>query len=229
MFQVRARAKHSVSDLVALQNKRNSLANHITSWRKIQEIYTPVTIPLVDEWNTSHTPPSEDDSESDIGSVHAEDIPLFLPSSLPPGLRQTGSISPLLRKEACLREAIADDSLADIRRLRRTMAGITLFKHLNVSGTGQKGNTRVRTLYAKFQDKVTAAALRYRAAFAALEILLPNGDWKHRLQPLRDSDITGPGNDNDDRPLGEERHRPANRPADERSRASHGHASPAPS
>ena len=112
MLQVRARAKHSVSDLAALQTKRNALASRIISWRRIQEIYTPAAIPLVDEWNASHVL-TEDDAESDTGSTRAEEIPLFLPSSLPPALRQSGSLTTLLHKEGRLREAIADDSYED--------------------------------------------------------------------------------------------------------------------
>jgi len=36
-----------------------------------------------------------------------------------------------------LRKAQADDALAELRRHRRTMTGLVIFKKLNVSGTGQ--------------------------------------------------------------------------------------------
>lgn len=58
----------------------------------------------------------------------------------------------------------------------------TQFKQLNASGTGQKSNTRVRTLYAKFKDRVKVAVMRYRAAYAALGVLQPPGDWTTRLR-----------------------------------------------
>lgn len=207
----RAKQKRSTAELAALQTKRNTLANRIAAWRKIQEVYMPCTIALLAAWTTTHATASRnaagannqdviddaDDNDNET-PAHAEDIPLFLPSSLPSNLRSDATIAVLLPKEGRLRIAVADDSLADIRRLRRTMAGITQFKQLNTSGTGQKSNTRVRTLYTKFKDRVTVAAMRYRAAYAALGVLQPPGDWTTRLRALADKDITGPGNDDDD-------------------------------
>ncbi|KAI0755881.1 hypothetical protein BC629DRAFT_1444458 [Irpex lacteus] len=138
--------------------------------------------------------------------AHPEEIPLYFPSALPDHLCVSRPMASLVQKEIQLCVAIGDDSLADIRRLRRTMAGIAQFKHSNVSGTGQKPNTRIRSLYTKFQDKVSVAAKRYRAAHAALLTLDPNGQWSTRLRHLADKDISSPGNDDDeDRPLGEGR------------------------
>ncbi len=128
----------------------------------------------------------------------AEDIPLWLPSSLPPLLRS--SLAPgLADKERRLRLAQADDALEDIRRLRRILTGIVEFKRLNVTGTGQRSTLKVRSLYTKFQDKVKRAAERYRAARAALERLDESGDWRTRFKVLLESDLRGPGRDEDDR------------------------------
>ena len=82
------------------------------------------------------------------GDIHQ--MPLFLPSSLPIYLRDMDPSDRLRTIERELRLAQMDDSLEDIRRLRRIMAGVTSFKHLNVSGSGQKGNTRMQNLYDKF-------------------------------------------------------------------------------
>ncbi|TFK80097.1 hypothetical protein K466DRAFT_667830 [Polyporus arcularius HHB13444] len=136
---------------------------------------------------------SSGQSESEA-PAKAEDVPLWLPSSLPPILR--ASLAPgLADKERRLRIAQADDALEDIRRLRRIITGIADFKRLNVAGAGQRSTGRVRTLFTKFQHKIDRAADRYRAARAALEQLDANGDWRGRFKELRKTDLRGPGRD----------------------------------
>ena len=71
--------------------------------------------------------------------------------------------------------AQADDALVDIQRIRRVIVGISQFKHANVSGSGQKYNTRMQGLYDKFKGKESATAARYRAAHAALQALDADG------------------------------------------------------
>lgn len=156
----------------------------------------------------------DDDDNEDLDAVQArenpEDIPLWLPSTLSHDLRRTDSVKALLKKERDLCIAQADDVLADIRRVRRIMSGISQFKKLNVSGTGQKANTRIRNLYSKFVGKQTAAAAKYRSAFEALKVLDPGGEWSSRLKPLLSRDLHGPGRDEDgDGPLGEGYHEPS--------------------
>jgi len=101
--------------------------------------------------------------------------------------------------EIRLRIAQADDALAEIRRQRRTLTGLVLFKHLHVSGTGQKKNTRIRTLFRRLGNKIERVAERYRAARRALEILDPDGTWRERLRVLRAEDIRGLGREEIDR------------------------------
>jgi hypothetical protein len=129
-----------------------------------------------------------------------ESTNLFLPSSLPPNLRDNATIKKIADKEFRLRIAQADDSLADIRRLRRLITGLTNFKKLNVSGAGNKPNTRMRTLHNCMMNKVDRSANRYIAARSALLSLDPlGGNWKDRLRVLdKKNDICGPGRDPDD-------------------------------
>ena len=129
----------------------------------------------------------------DPKTAQPEHIALWLPSALPPAWLQGGLAQGLGAKEIRLRIAQADDSLEDICRLRRVLTGIAEFKRLNVSGSGQKANTRIRTLYDKFQLKINCAAERYRAARLALESLDPNSEWTTRLKVLNAADIRGPG------------------------------------
>ncbi|KAM6492909.1 hypothetical protein JOM56_011043 [Amanita muscaria] len=128
-------------------------------------------------------------------SEPAESVPLYLPSSLPTNLRQLPEMLSIIEKECCLRIAQADDALADIRRQRRIISGLWQFKCLNVSGTGNKPNTRMRTLFDRFNLRTQSCANCYRAAWKALRALDPDGSWRTRLQELHDRDVRGPGKD----------------------------------
>jgi hypothetical protein len=56
----------------------------------------------------------------------------------------------------------------------------------------------MRTLYNRFNLRTQQRAGRYRAARNALVTLDPNGSWQSRLQVLKDTDIRGPGKDDDE-------------------------------
>jgi hypothetical protein len=176
-----------------IQEKRNSLAHRIQQWREVQFAYTPTVATLL----------VSDLTNSDIPSPsfeRPESTNLFLPSSLPSKLTNNPTIKRIAAKELRLRIAQADDALADIRRLRRLVTGLTNFKKLNVSGTGNKPTTRMRTLHNRMMNKVDRTANRYVAARRALLSLDPTGgNWKDRLRELdKAKDIRGPGRDPDD-------------------------------
>ncbi len=154
---------------------------------------TPSTVSPSDEPRAAS--PGQSDSPAP-GLMKAENIRLWMPSSLPPVLRSSLPAG-LSDKERRLRIAQADDSLEDLRRLRRIITGIADFSRLNVTGTGQRTGGKVRTLFGKFQEKVRRAAERYRTARAALVSLDKGGKWEGRFKELRDSDIRGPGREHD--------------------------------
>lgn len=138
-----------------------------------------------------------------IPPERVENIPLWLPSSLPATLpaqlRTTGLAPGLLDKETRLRVGQADDALAKIRHQRRIVTGLVIFKKLNVSGAGQKKNTRMRTLFKRFNHRTERVAERYRASRKALEVLDPGGAWESRLKVLHAEDIHGPGKEEVDK------------------------------
>ena len=80
---------------------------------------------------------------SKLLSLTAEDVPLFLPSSLSPNHQNTPGFSKILAHETQLHIAQADDALADIRHQLRIISGLWQFKKVNVSGTGNQPNTRM--------------------------------------------------------------------------------------
>jgi hypothetical protein len=177
----------------AMEQRRATLSDRIDSWRSIQALYMPGIAQL------RQTNPTRIDAmpnEQDIEKP--ESIPLWLPSALSAGLRETGCVNGLLDKERRLRLAEADDALVALRRQLRITTGVFNYKKTHVSGTGQKSNTRARTLLSQLTTKTKLFADRYRAARKALGVLDPNGDWQHRLRPLRAEDIRGPTKTDDD-------------------------------
>jgi hypothetical protein len=134
---------------------------------------------------------------SAVQSLTAEDVPLFLPSSLSRNLQSTPGLSKSLAREVQLRIAQADDALADIRHHLRIISGLWQFKKVNISGTGNRPNTRMRSLFNRFNHRMRQSVLRYRAARSALLAanLEQQLEWKDRLKDLKDSDVRGPGKD----------------------------------
>jgi len=186
----RTKGKKTSKQLADLEEKRSALIQQIIIWRPIQLAYTPHVAALL---------PLVQGDVADTGGHYSnpESTPLFFPSSLPLELRQRPELNDICEAERRLREAQADDALADVRRLRRVIQGLWQFKKLNVSGTGNRPNTRMLESYSQFESKLQRAANRYRVAYAALLALDPSGSWKERLKVLKPTDLRGPGRDPD--------------------------------
>lgn len=134
--------------------------------------------------------------ENDLSRVEmVENAPLLLPSSLPSHIRTLSEMKRACDIEKRLRVAQADDALADIRKQRRIVQGLWQFKRIQLSGTGNRPNTKILTLYNRINHKIERAAHKYRTARLALLNLDPDGTWKDRLKELRKEDIRGPGKD----------------------------------
>ena len=119
-------------------------------------------------------------------------------SSLPPDIRALLELEAICQMELCLREPQVDDALAEIHHHRRVIQGLWQFKRLNVSGTGNRPNTRMLNLYKWFNGKTERAAAKYHSARNALAVLDPGGLWSERLRELNKKDISGPGRDPED-------------------------------
>lgn len=152
---------------------------------------------------TSQATPS---SQTHKNSEHPERINLWLPSSLPKSLWETGCAPGLVTKEHRLRLAQADDALNELRRQLRISASILDYKKATIKGTSQKMGTRARTVMVRFHDKTYRCAERYDAAYRALTIFDPDGIWNRRLLPLDHAkDLRLPRRDKDDDPTSEGR------------------------
>jgi hypothetical protein len=179
-----------------------TLYRRIQQWRQVQIIYIPAVTSLLDASGSGVVLDTINNPEC---------LRLFLPSSIPSPLNQDSNIKTLAEKECRLRVAQADEALSDIRRGRRTITGLNQFKKFNISGAGNKPNTRMRMLYNRVMNKISRAAERYRTARAALLILQPEGgDWSNRLRNLDQADIRGPGKATDDpKPVPNGRYEPS--------------------
>ncbi|KIM72769.1 hypothetical protein PILCRDRAFT_15830 [Piloderma croceum F 1598] len=177
----------------AMERRRATLCDRIETWRSIQTLYMP-GMTQMRQINSTRTDamPTEKDTEM------PEAIPLWLPSSLPSGLRESGCVDGLVEKERRLQLAEADDALVSLRQQLRITTGVFNYKKTHVSGTGQKSNTCAWTLLSQLTAKTKLFADRYRAARKALGTLDPDRDWQRRLLPLRPEDIRGPTRQDDE-------------------------------
>ena len=183
------KGKKTSKQLADLEEKKSTLIRHIQLWRPIQLAYTPHVAILLPSLHTV--------DDAGVHYANPESTTLFFPSLLPPEIRQLPELKEVCDAERCLREPQSYDALADVRRLRRIIQGLWQFKKLNVSGTGNRPNTRMLGMYTRIEYKLQRAANRYRIAYSALLALDPNGAWKERLKELKPTDLRGPGRDPD--------------------------------
>jgi len=158
-----------------LHNRRTALQHQIYAWRQAQLVYTPHAAVMV------ASSASLDDNGLPRVEV-AENAPLFLPSSFPADVWSLSEMNRICNMEKKLRLAQAEDALVEIRRQCRIVQGLWQFKKLNMTGTGNRPNTKMLTLYNRISHKIECAAHRYRTARSALLVLDPEGDWKERLK-----------------------------------------------
>ena len=128
----------------------------------------------------------------------AENIPLFLLSSLPTHLHTLTELDEICQLERRLCEPQASDALSEVQHHRRVIQGLWQFKRLNAARAGNKPNMQMVTLYKCFDNKTKRAAQKYHVAWHALSILDLNGSWSSRLKELKEEDIHGPGKDSND-------------------------------
>ena len=179
----RTKGKKTSKQLAELEEKRSSLIRQFLIWKPVLLAYVPHVASLL----------PLDAADGSGYYANPESMPLYFPSALPPEIRQCPELKEVRKAEQRLREAQANDALADVRRLRRIIQGLWQFKKLNVSGTGNRANTRMLDSYSRFQTKLQRAANHYHVAYTALMALDPNGRWKEKLKELKPSDLWGPG------------------------------------
>ncbi|KAL0572490.1 hypothetical protein V5O48_009477 [Marasmius crinis-equi] len=184
--KIRRAAKdgHKATDTAAksVTEMRTVLRRKIRDWVLIRHIYMPGLLRALRQLGEEFVDGSNDD-------LLAEDIPLFMPSSLLKEKRQEACLPGVAEMEDRLREAQCHDSLATIRHTLRLKTRMLIFKHANV--TGQREGVRSRTTINNVHERARNAAEVYRAARKALLALRGPGpdSWERALRPLNDNDV----------------------------------------
>ena len=130
-----------------------------------------------------------------------ETAKLWLPSDLSKEERLEWCLPSIPVLEFRFRYAQADDSLAEIRRLRRMLQGLH-DQNLKHPSLVQKSVTRTKGLFESFRAKIRRVVSRYRDAREAMMALDPSQQlspgWMNRFQQLEDAHVRGPGCEPDD-------------------------------
>lgn len=168
--------------LVKLKERDNALRRAVTTWSKVQELYMPVAAVQRER--------DDELADSDVPEPNAEDIPLYLPSSIPEARRRYVHES-LFAFEFQLREAQAYEALDELRYHLRYRAYQWNFKKRNV--IGQSAQTRAQNLIARVESSVQASASKYKAARDTMAILSKlskiKSNWRSILKPLAKEDL----------------------------------------
>ncbi|KAF9789306.1 hypothetical protein BJ322DRAFT_1000561 [Thelephora terrestris] len=161
------------------QGLRNLLSKDLLELRKSQQIYMPGLGPL---------PEGEDELD--------ESIKLQLPSELSEDERAAWCLPGIPSLEFCFRYAQADNSLSQIRRLRRLLQNVQDQNAKHPSQT-QQSISRSKGIFDGLASRVRRAAKQYRHSRWAMMALDPSEQlspaWKDRFRELEDADLRGPG------------------------------------
>ena len=169
-----AQTKTTISRKAELLEKRNALRCRIIKWREVQMVYMPGAEQIIARAKSTASTEQLD---------HAELENLLLPLSISRANSMLGCILGLTDKECRLRLAQADDALNELRRQLCITSSILVFKRGQHSASQRLSRT-TQGLMDRFRDKTLQCAQRYSAAFAALSVLDPGGNWTQRLQKL---------------------------------------------
>ena len=140
------------------------------------------------------------------GESPDDSLKLWLPSQVSAEDRNTWCLKDIPYLEFRFRYTQADDSLAELRRLRRLLQGLQdqNAKHLSLS---QQNITRNQGLFEGFKARIQRAASRYSHARDAMLALDPREKfapgWTQRFRKLNESDIRGPGREREDKSEGQ--------------------------
>ncbi|PPR05742.1 hypothetical protein CVT26_008495 [Gymnopilus dilepis] len=167
-------------EATAIAEERGALRKEIEKWRRIQAIYMPGLLQHLSDLERANPGSTEDGDK-------AEEMRLWLPSSIPKADRENVCIPQLAMAEERLRTAQCLNSLSSIRATLRLKSRMVQFKNKNIRG--QRSGTRSRELINRVHNRARKYAARYRAARAAKLALSGPGSWETTLQPLQDSDV----------------------------------------
>lgn len=211
LLVLRTKSKETPLQASAYQEKQNTLHLRIARFRETQVLCMPGVSELRQEGVTAATPSAYDIIHHPTGcgnttkpsapspeSNQPEHECIWLPSAVPADLRETVCIPGLIKMETRVQLARLDDALDDVRRQLCIAATLRDHKRSNGAGTSQRLTTKSLSVLKRFAEKLDRCTARYRAAYAALMSLDPQGEWRQRLQELKPEDVCSPHRDRDE-------------------------------
>jgi len=153
--------------------------------------------------------PADDDDDDDANESDTEDlempekISLILPSWVESARREAVCLHRVAEYEQQLRFAQLQDSLIELRRVRRIRHSLFMNHRFQIAGQGQRVNTRSRTVINGIEERISKFVQRYRVAYDALIRLDPAGEWRGTYLELKDEDNRGPGKEDHERGVGD--------------------------
>jgi hypothetical protein len=131
-----------------------------------------------------------EDPEAYPLGVRAEQLPLLLPSELPPDVTCSAQLAD---KELRLRRGRLEAYLTDARRLLRIKQSV--YRHKEANDVGQVPRTRSNRLMNEYLLKIQQIRVHYQAERASAVRLDPDGPWQNRLKILNKVDLRPPNED----------------------------------
>lgn len=149
-LQAKARSDDAAIQRVAadIDSERLKLRTEINVWRDDQSLYMPDALSLASK------------------SMPVEREQLFLPSALPPALRNQTWFARMAKFEMELRKGQADDALANLRLALKYKDSLN--RGRRKVAYGNKNSTRANVLLRRVADLVQSRADSYRRARASM-------------------------------------------------------------
>jgi hypothetical protein len=152
------------------------------------------------------SPPAPDHDANGDGAGYLETpekMSLILPSGLESTLRNMVCLHRVAKYERQMCLAQLQDSLIELRCVRRIRHTLLVNHRTQIAGQGQRANTRSRTVINSIEERITKFVQRYRVAYNALVQLDLTGEWKGTYLELKDEDNRGPGKEDDEKGPGD--------------------------
>ena len=199
-YTIKKKLIRSDTQKASLQEKRNTLMRQIRKWRQAQLTYMPGAVASL----PTHDPDLDENGESDTGDPGTpENVPLILPSEVESTSRNAVCQHRVAEYEQQLRFAQLQDSLIELRRVRRIKHSLLMNHRTQVAGQGQRANTRSRAFINNIEERIEKFAQRYRAAYGALLQLDGTGTWQETYLELTVDDNRGLGKEEHEQGLGD--------------------------
>lgn len=143
---IKKKPTKSNTQRASLQEKRNALAIQIKRWRELQLIYMPGVVTPSSSTHDNDV----DENEND----RIEDTTLILPSALEPAQRLSICQHRVAEHEEQFRLAQLEDSLVELRRVRRIRRTLLMNHRIQISGQGRRANSRSHSVIDNIQERI---------------------------------------------------------------------------